>query len=77
MAETRKVKVPQWIEGQGPSGPFVLKVEAEAVVPVDDSSEPCFEPRTMRWLEDLQRLADSGKVEELSKHGTVFVRRSA
>jgi hypothetical protein len=37
-----------------------VRVEAEAVIPEGDSSEPCLEPSTLRWLDELQKLADEG-----------------
>ncbi len=35
------------------------------------------EAETMRYLDRLQALADAGDVDELEKHGDVYVRRSA
>jgi hypothetical protein len=70
-------KVPQWIEGRSPTGPFVVRIDAEAVVPAADDSEPCFEPATMRLLERAQRLADAGDLESLSTLGEIYPRRSA
>jgi hypothetical protein len=72
MRNAKRIKIPQWIH----AGPCVVRVEAEAVI-LPDCPEPSFEPATVRWLEELQRLADEGDVEELSRHGTVYVRRSA
>jgi hypothetical protein len=77
MVKGKRIRVPQWIEGRTSTGPFVVRVEAEAVIPDADTTEPCFEPATVRWLEELQRMADAGNVDELSRHGTVYVRRSA
>lgn len=73
----RRLSLPQWIEGRGARGPFVVRVMAEAVVPDEDPSEPCFEPDTVRWLEEVQRLADSGDVAALAKVGDIYVRKSA
>ena len=55
----------------------MVRVEVEAVIPDADPSEPCFEPQAVKWMDDLQRLADAGDAEALSKFGEVFVRRSA
>lgn len=46
-------------------------------MPDEDPSEPCLEPETVRWLDELQRLADAGDTEALAKVGDVYVRRSA
>jgi hypothetical protein len=73
----RLLKLPQWIEGRVRSGPFVVRVLAEAVIPQGDTSEPCFEPETLRWLDEIQRLADAGRIGELARYGTVYVSRSA
>jgi hypothetical protein len=69
----RRVRVPKWIHGRL----CVVRVEAEAVFPDADPSEACLEPRTLRWLDELQDLADAGNVDALAKHGEVFVRRTA
>lgn len=54
-----------------------MRVEAEAVIPDADPSEPCLEPSTLRWLDELQTLADAGAVDALAKVGEVYVRRTA
>lgn len=69
----KRVRVPKWIHGRV----CVVRVEAEAVIPDGDPSEPCLEPATLRWLDELQHLADAGDIEALAKVGEVFVRRSA
>ena len=69
----KRVRVPKWIH----AGPCVVRVEVDAIIPEADPSEPCLEPHTVRWLDELQRLANEGKVDELAKHGEVYVRRSA
>jgi hypothetical protein len=76
MVKGQRIKVPQWIEGTGRGGPFVVRIDADAIIPDEDQSEPCFEPATLRWLEQMQLLADQGQVDELAKHGTVYVRRA-
>lgn len=54
-----------------------ISVEGDAVIPAEDPSEPRFEPPAVRWMDELQRLADEGRVEELARHVEVYVRRSA
>ena len=66
-------RVSQWIH----AGPCVVRVEVEALLLPDCPDEPSFTPETVRWLEELQRLADAGKIEDLARFGTVYVRRSA
>lgn len=69
----KRITVDEWIH----SGPIALRVQVEAVIPDDDSSEPCFEPAVIKHLDHLQQLASAGDVDELAKHGEVYVRRSA
>lgn len=69
----RRIKIDQWIH----SGPCVVRVAVEAVIPDEDPSEPCFEAETVRWLDQLQQLADAGQVDELARHGDVYIRRTA
>ncbi len=73
----RRIKVAEWFEGRAKFGPFAVRVEAEAVIPDEDPSEPCFEPATIRMLDEVKRLADAGDVDALAKLGEVYVRRSA
>lgn len=69
----KRVRIPQWIFGDM----CVLRLDVDAVVPDADPSEPCLEPNTLRYLDELQELASTGNVTELEKHGVVYVRRSA
>jgi hypothetical protein len=73
MIKGKRIKVPQWIH----SRQCAVHVMVDAVIPDADPSEPCFEPPAVKWMDELQRLANEGKVEELAKHGEVYVRRSA
>ena len=72
--EGKRVKVPKWIHA-----PLcAVYVQVEAVYPVGDpDDDPSLEPEVVRYLDHLQELANAGNVEELEKHGTVYVRRSA
>jgi hypothetical protein len=69
----KRVRLPKWIHGRL----CVVRVEVEAIIPDADPSEPCLEPATLRWLDELQRLADMGNIEALEAAGEVFVRRTA
>ena len=73
LVEGKRIKVPEWIH----SGFCVVHVEVEAVLPDENPSEPCLEPDVIKYLDHLQELANAGNVDELEKHGTVYVRRSA
>jgi len=73
MVQGQRMKLTRWIH----SGPCVLRVEVDAVIPDADPSEPCLEPDTVRLLDRLQQLADEGRVEELERYGEVYIRRSA
>jgi hypothetical protein len=69
----KRIKIEQWIHA-----PLcVVRVEVEAIIPDADPSEPCLEPQTLRFLDDLQNQANQGLIDELSKVGDVYVRRSA
>ena len=71
--EGERTRVPQWIRGDS----FVLETEVEAVIPVDDQSEPCLEPDVCQFLDYLHDRADARDFTELEKHGTIYMRRSA
>lgn len=71
--QSKRIRIPQWIH----AGPCVVRVEVEALVLPDCPDEPSLTPQTVRWLEELQRLADAGSVEELERHGDVYVRKTA
>jgi hypothetical protein len=73
VVEGRRIRIPKWIFGDR----CVVRVEVEAVIPDFDPSEPCLEPETVRWLDEVQRKADAGEVEHLAKIGEVYVRQSA
>lgn len=68
-----RIKVPQWIHAD----PCVVRVDVDALLLPDCPDEPSLTPETVRWLEHLQALADTGQIDELAKHRTVYVRRSA
>jgi hypothetical protein len=40
---------------------YVVAVEVEMVVPVDDPSEPCFEPETVLLLREIKEHAERGR----------------
>jgi hypothetical protein len=77
MVKGAHIKLPQWIEGRSRLGWFVVRIDADAVIPDADPTEPCFEPDTARLLDEAQRLADQGDIDALAKLGEVYLRRTA
>ena len=69
----KRTKIERWIH----AAPCVMRVEVDAVIPDADPSEPCLEPQTLRFLDDVQDKANRGLINELSRIGDVYVRRSA
>jgi hypothetical protein len=67
MSERRE-KRKRWVQ----RGQFAVEVEVEVVFPADDPSEPCLEPQTVRWLDEIAQKAQQGDVDYLRKVGRVF-----
>jgi len=42
------------------------------VIPVDDPSEPCYEPETIQLLREVREHAEQGDVAWLAAHGKVY-----
>jgi hypothetical protein len=63
-------RVPQtrWIH----TTEYVVAVEVEMVIPVDDPTEPCLEPETIKHLREVKERAEKGDVDWLLKHGRVY-----
>lgn len=51
---------------------FIVAVEVEMVIPVDDPSEPCMESETVELLKAIKEHADRGDREWLQQHGRVY-----
>lgn len=51
---------------------IAVEVEVEVIYPTEASSEPCLEPNTIRWLDEIANKAAAGDVEFLNKVGRVF-----
>jgi hypothetical protein len=51
---------------------YVVAVEVEMVIPLDDPSEPCYEAETVKFLRDVKEHAERGEVKWLKKHGKVY-----
>ncbi len=52
---------------------YVVAVEVEMVVPVDDPSEPCYESETVQMLRDIKEHAEREDLDWLRKQGKVYV----
>ncbi len=51
---------------------YVVAVEVEMVIPIDDPSEPCYESETIQYLSDIKDRAERGDVAWLAKNGRVY-----
>jgi len=51
---------------------YVVAVEVEMVIPVDDPSEPCYEAETIKLLREIKERAERGDVAWLTKAGKVY-----
>ena len=51
---------------------FVVAVEVEAVIPMDDPGEPCYEAETVRLLREVEEHSKRGDIKWLARHGTVY-----
>jgi len=51
---------------------YVVALEVEMVFPVDDPSEPCYEPETVQLLQDIKEHAERGDVAWLTQKGKVY-----
>jgi hypothetical protein len=51
---------------------YVVAVEVEMVIPLDDPSEPCYESETVQLLHAIKERADKGDVGWLTKKGKVY-----
>ena len=64
----KRVKRVRWIHTEE----FVVAVEVEMVIPIDDPTEPCLEPDTIKHLREVKIRAEKGDVEWLKKQGKVY-----
>ena len=51
---------------------YVVAVEVDMVVPVDDPSEPCYEAETVNLLREVQERAEAGDLAWLQERGKVY-----
>lgn len=51
---------------------YVVAVEVDMVIPVDDPSEPCYESETVQFLREVKERAERGDVAWLTQQGKVY-----
>ncbi|QDU36874.1 hypothetical protein Mal4_11750 [Maioricimonas rarisocia] len=51
---------------------YVVAVDVEMFVPVEDPSEPCYEAETVRFLKQVQEHAEADDLDWLRRHGKVY-----
>jgi hypothetical protein len=64
----RREKRKRWVQ----RGQYAVEVEVDVVYPEDDPTEPCLEPATVRWLDEIARRAEQGDEAYLRSVGRVF-----
>ncbi len=67
--EGKRVRLKRWVH----TDRCIVRVELDAIIPVDDPSEPCFEPDTVEFLKQVRERAEGGDLEWLKRHGEVYV----
>jgi hypothetical protein len=51
---------------------YVVAVEVDMVIPIDDPSEPCYEPATIEFLREVKERTERGDVSWLIRHGKLY-----
>ena len=67
MAERREKRV-HWVL----AGDYAVEVEIEIAYTAEGKFEPCLEPKTLRFLDEVARRAEEGDLAYLRKVGRVF-----
>lgn len=67
MSERRERRK-RWIQ----RGSYAVEVEVDVIYPDDHATEPCLEPATVRWLDEVARRAEQGDLAYLKSVGRVF-----
>jgi len=70
--EGETIRVWRWVH----SGPIAVHVQVDAIIPHDDSSEPCLTRDVIRHLDYLQQLANDGDTTKLAEFGEVYIRQA-
>ena len=63
-----RVKRPRLIQTEK----YVVAVEVEMVIPLDDPSEPCYESETVEFLREVEARAKQDDVAWLTQKGKVY-----
>jgi hypothetical protein len=53
-------------------GRYVIAVEVEAVIPLDDPTEPCYEHETVTFLREVADHAQREDAVWLKQHGKLY-----
>lgn len=64
----KRIKLTRLIQSEK----YVVAVEVEMVIPVDDPSEPCYESETVQLMREIKDRADQGDVSWLTQKGKVY-----
>jgi hypothetical protein len=51
---------------------YVVAVEVEMVVPLDDPTEPCLESEMVAYLREVKEHAELDDLQWLAQHGKVY-----
>lgn len=51
---------------------YVVALEVEMVIPVDDPTEPCYEAETVQLLREVKERAERGDLAWLTQKGKVY-----
>jgi hypothetical protein len=66
--EGERIKKTRYIQ----TDKYVIAIDVEMVVPVEDPSEPCYESETVQLLREVKERAEQGDIEWLSQKGKVY-----
>lgn len=69
----KRIRIPRWVFGDR----YIVKLEVDAVLSDEDPTEPCLEPSTLHYLDQVQQWIDTDQTDQLEKAGALFVRQSA
>jgi len=64
----RREKRKRWVQ----RGQYAVEVEIDVIYPIDDRAEPCLEPQTIRFLDEVASRAEQGDISYLRSVGRVF-----
>ena len=68
MMNERREKRRRWVQ----RGDYAVEVEIDVVYPAEAPNEPCLEPTTVQWLDEVARRAEHGDLSFLKSVGRVF-----